>query len=241
MSASSRRVVFVAGAGGAIGRVLCELLVGDGWRVVGTTRKSTTASALGLLGVDPIVVDVFDRDALVRAVADAAPDVVVHQLTDLPQERTPASMAAARPGNARIREIGTANLVAAAELSSARRLVAQSIAFAYAPGPRPYFEDAALDAAAAPAVVKLEELVLGSTLEGIVLRYGRLYGPRTWSPTQSSEPPAVHVDAAADAARRAMTLGRGGAYNVAEDDGFVSSIKAVEELGWTASFRASGS
>jgi len=238
MGSSPRRTVFVAGAGGAIGRVLCELLLGDGWHVVGTTRKPATASDLGSLGVDPVVVDVFDRDSLVRAVVDAAPEVVVHQLTDLPRERSPSSMAAARPRNARIREIGTANLIAAAEASGARRLIAQSIAFAYAPDPRPHREDAALDVSSAPAVAKLEELVLGCAMEGIVLRYGRLYGPRTWSLTRSGEAP-VHVDAAADAARRALTLGKRGVYNVAEDDGVVSSVKANSELGWSASFRAS--
>jgi nucleoside-diphosphate-sugar epimerase len=239
LTASGRRkTAFVAGAGGAIGRVLCRLLVADGWRVVGTTRVPATASDLGRLGVHPVVVDVFDRGALVRAVVEAAPDVVVHQLTDLPKAFTPSSMAAARPRNARIREIGTANLLDAAARSSATRLVAQSIAFAYAPGPRPYFEDAPLDVSAAPAVAKLEELVLGGPLEGIVLRYGRLYGPRTWSPTPAGEAP-VHVDAAADAARRALTLGSRGVYNVAEDDGVVSSLKAARELGWTAAFRAS--
>jgi nucleoside-diphosphate-sugar epimerase len=233
----SRKTVFVAGAGGAIGRVLCRLLVGDGWRVFGTTRRPATASELGLLGVEPVVVDVFDRDRLVRAVAKAGPDVVVHQLTDLPKEFTASSMAAARPRNARIREIGTANLIAAAEASSARRLVAQSIAFAYAPGSRPHLEDAPLDVSAAPAVARLEELVLGCALEGIVLRYGRLFGPRTWSPIPAGEAP-VHVDAAADAARRALTLGRRGVYNLAEDDGVVSSLKAARELGWRAAFRA---
>lgn len=232
-----KRTVFVAGAGGAIGRVLCELLLGDGWRVVGTTRKPATASELGALGVAPVLVDVFDPDAFLRAVVDAAPEVVIHQLTDLPKEYSASSMAAARPRNARIRELGTANLIAAAEASGARRLIAQSIAFAYAPGPRPYLEDAALDVASAPAVARLEELVLGCALEGIVLRYGRLYGPRTWSPVRAGEAP-VHVDAAADAARRAATLGRPGVYNVAEDDGVVSSARANEGLGWSASFRA---
>jgi nucleoside-diphosphate-sugar epimerase len=229
-------MAFVAGAGGAIGRVLCELLLADGWRVAGTTRRATTADELRLLGVMPVVVDVFDRDALVRAVVDVAPDVVVHQLTDLPKTFDSASMAAARVRNARIREIGTANLVAAATRSSARRIVAQSIAFAYAPGPRPHTEDSPLDLVAAPAVVSLEMQVLGCGLDGIVLRYGRLYGPRTWTPTPSGESP-VHVDAAADAARRALTRGRHGIYNVAEEDGAVASARARTDLGWSADFR----
>jgi nucleoside-diphosphate-sugar epimerase len=232
-----RRTAFVAGASGAIGRVLCKLLIEDGWRVVGTTRSPARAAELGSLEVEPTIVDVFDRDALIQAVCAAQPEVVVHQLTDLPKAFSSANMAAARPRNARIREIGTDNLVAAATRAKARRLVAQSIAFAYAPGSRPYSEESALDTAAAPAVAKLEELILGCPLEGIVLRYGRLYGPHTWSDVPSGEAP-VHVDAAADAARRAMTRGRPGVYNVAEEDGAVVSTKAQRELGWDARFRA---
>jgi len=164
---STARHVFVAGASGAIGRVLCKLLIGDRWRVFGTTRSADKASGLRLLGIEPVVVDVFDRDALARAVVKVAPEVVIHQLTDLPREFSPEILAAARPRNARIREIGTDNLVAAAVAAGARRLVAQSIAFAYAPGPRPHAEVAPLDVASAPSVAKLEELVLGRGLEEI--------------------------------------------------------------------------
>ena len=236
MPSTARENAFVAGASGAIGRVLCKLLIEDGWRVVGTTRSADKASELKFLGIDPIVIDVFDRGALIRAVGNAEPQVVVHQLTDLPKEFSPENMAAARPRNALIREVGTDNLIAAATAAGARRLVAQSIAFAYAPGPRPYAEEAPLDVATARSVAKLEESVLGCDLEGVVLRYGRLYGPRTWFSAPSGEAP-VHVDAAADAARRAATLGRSGIYNVAEDDGTVTSAKARRELGWSAGFR----
>ena len=86
--APSVSTAFVAGAGGAIGRVLCRLLVADGWRVVGTTRKAGRAEDLRIIGVEPVIVDVFDREALIRAVVDAAPSVVVHQLTDLPRAYT---------------------------------------------------------------------------------------------------------------------------------------------------------
>lgn len=237
MTSNPRNHAFVAGASGAIGRVLCRLLVEDGWHVVGTTRSPDKASELRRLGVTPVVVDVFDRDALVRAAESAEPHVVIHQLTDLPREFSPANLAAARPRNARIREEGTDNLVAAATLAGAKRLVVQSIAFAYAPGMRPYSEEAPLDVSTMPAVAKLEELVLGCRLEGLVLRYGRLYGPNTWSPDAPWGEAPVHVDAAADAARRAATLGRPGIYNLAEDDGVVSSTKACTELGWTANFR----
>lgn len=236
MPSSPVRSAFIAGASGAIGEVLCKLLLQDGWRVVGATRSPERAARLRSLGVDPVVVDVFDLPALSDAVVAARPQVVVHQLTDLPKQFTPEALAAARPRNARIREVGTDNLVAAALSAGATRIVAQSIAFAYAPGPRPYAEEAPLDGTAYGAVVKLEQLVLGSGIEGVVLRYGRLYGPNTWT----MEPPAggpLHVEAAADAARRAMTLGRAGVYNIAEDDGTVTSAKARRELKWSPGFR----
>lgn len=237
MPAARRNTILVAGASGAIGRVLCDLLIEDGWRVVGTTRSPARAEELRSRGVEPVVVDVFERDALIRAVVAAEPAVVIHQLTDLPKERSPANMTAARPRNARLREVGTDNLIAAAIEGGAARIVAQSIAFAYAPGPRPYAEDAAIDTVAWPSVARLEELVLGCALQGIVLRYGRLYGPHTWSDVPSGEAP-VHVDAAAHAARLAATHGAPGVYNVAEDDGVVSSGKARRELGWRSTFRA---
>lgn len=124
-------------------------------------------------------------------------------------------MAAAQVRNARIREIGTENLVDAAIAAGATRIVAQSIALAYVPESLPYSEETPLDVVAYPSVVRLEHLVLDCDLEGVVLRYGRLYGPNTWTmipPTQSP----VHVDAAADAARLSMTRGHTGVYNVVE-------------------------
>jgi nucleoside-diphosphate-sugar epimerase len=237
MSETRIPTAFVAGAAGAIGRVLCRLLVSDGWRVVGTTRSADKAAQIEHIGVEPVVLDVYDRDALVRAAVEAEPRVVMHQLTDLPKAYSREALVKGRAANARIREIGTAHLVEAAQAARAVRIVAQSIAFAYAPGSRPFVEASPLDTAAMPAVATLERLVLQSGLEGVVLRYGRLYGPATWTPVAAGEAP-VHVEAAADAARRAATIGSPGIYNVAEDDGTVSSAKARHELGWSADFRA---
>ncbi len=236
MPADPHKTAFIAGAAGAIGRVLGSLLLEDGWRVVGTTRSPRKADELRARGVEPVVVDVFDRDALIRLIVAATPHVVIHQLTDLPKEFSAEAMAAARPGNARIREVGTSNLIAAAVAAGASRLIAQSIAFAYGPGPRPIAEDAPIDRGSFPAVATLEELVLAAPMEAIVLRYGRLYGPHTWNTVASGEAP-VHVDAAADAARLATTRGKPGAYNIAEDDGVVSSDKARRELGWSPDYR----
>ncbi|HEX4024442.1 MAG TPA: NAD(P)-dependent oxidoreductase [Steroidobacteraceae bacterium] len=233
--------VFLAGAAGVIGRKLCPMLLADGCEVVGTTRFADKVPLLRALGVTPVIVDVFDAEALRAAVIGARPGVVVHQLTDLPPGLDPARMAAALPRNARIREIGTRHLLAAAVAAGAHRFVAQSISFVYAPGPLPYREDAPLATGGemddtVRGVISLEQQVLHGPLEGIVLRFGKLYGPGTGFNTPASGGP-VHVDAAADAARRALTRGAPGIYNVAEGDGTVDSGKAAEAFGWRADFR----
>lgn len=242
MTDLSAKHVFLAGATGAIGRPLCRMLVADGWRVTGATRSAAKAPLLRELGVEPVVVDVFDETGLMTAVVAARPSVVIHQLTDLPPALDPALMADALVRNARLREVGTRNLVAAAVAAGARRMVAQSIAFAYAPGPLPYDEEWPLNVAdpvfglSARGVASLEEQVLAGPFVGIVLRYGKLYGPGTGS----DRPPAggpLHVDDAADAARRATTMGRAGIYNIAEDDGTVTITRAAGELGWRPGFR----
>jgi nucleoside-diphosphate-sugar epimerase len=227
--------IFIAGATGAIGKPLCRLLVADGWQITGSTRKPERAAELRALGVEPVVVDVYDAEKLRAAVLAARPDVVIHQLTDLPPGLDPTQMEAGRTRNARLREEGTRNLVAAAVGAGATRMVAQSIAFAYAPGPLPHAETAPLDPAAR-AVVSLEQQVLAAPLVGIVLRYGRFYGPGTGFHKPAAGG-AVHIEAAADAARRAVTHGVKGIYNVAEPGDALSSAKANAELGWSADFR----
>jgi len=132
--------IFLAGASGAIGRRLTPLLLAAGHQVTGTTRSADKAAELKARGVEPLVVDVFDAAALRDAVASTRPDVVVHQLTDLPQVADPTLLRDALARNSRLRIEGTANLVAAARAAGARRLVAQSIAFAYADGPEPHAE-----------------------------------------------------------------------------------------------------
>jgi len=230
--------LFLAGASGAIGRPLIALLLADGWAITGTTRSAAKAQQLTALGIEAAVIDVFDADALHAAVLRARPDVVVHQLTDLPPGLDPARMAEARVSNARIRDEGTRNLIAAAVASGARRLVAQSVGFAYAPGTVPYREEDPLDLGT-PAqpnvsgrgVASLERQVMAAPLEGLVLRYGSLYGPGTGFDTTTRSGP-LHVEDAAEAARLAVRIGPRGIYNIAEDDGTVSIDKAKRLLGW---------
>jgi nucleoside-diphosphate-sugar epimerase len=234
--------VFLAGASGVIGRRLVPQLVRAGHQVVGTTRSQDKIELLRALGAEPVVVDVFDAAALTRAAKDAKPDAVIHQLTDLPFAPGTPRYAEGLERNAKLRIDGTRNLVAAAKAAGVRRLVSQSIAFVYAPKDGALTEDDPL----APAqgqykrtlegVKALEEPTLAMP-EGIVLRYGFLYGPGTWSPDGPPRPPAVHVDAAAQAALLALTKGKPGIYNIAEDDPGLLSDKAKRDLGFDASFR----
>jgi nucleoside-diphosphate-sugar epimerase len=237
--------IFLAGASGVIGRRLAPLLIAAGHAVTGTTRSAEKAAALKTTGVEPIAVDVFDADALRDAVLGARPQVVIHQLTDLPDVIDPARMPDVLTRNSRLRIEGTANLIAAARAAGAGRLIAQSIAFAYAEGPEPHAESDPLASAegdgpgavTARGVRALEDAVLNTPgIDGIVLRYGRLYGPGTWNTPNARAP--LYVDAAAHAALLAVTHGRPGVYNIAEDDGVVSIEKARKELNFDPGFRA---
>lgn len=238
-----KKTLFLAGAAGAIGRRLAPLLVADGWRVVGTTRSAAKIASLAAMGVEPVVVDVFDAAGLKAAVVACRPEVVVHQLTDLPYALESSQMEAALARNARLRDEGTRNLVAAAVAAGAKRLVAQSIGFVYAEGPTPHREEDALLAETHPvygetvrAVSSLERQVLAAPLAGLVLRYGLFYGPGTGFDAAIA-PGSVHVDAAAKAAALAVQKGAPGLYNVAEADGAVTTDKAVRELGFSPDWR----
>ena len=173
--------VFVAGASGVIGTRLLPLLVAAGHEVAGMTRSPGKLERLRELGAEPVVCDAFDAGALREAVVAFRPEAVVNELTDLPDEAV-----ASNEANARMRREGTRNLLAAAEAAGASRFVAQSVAWQL-PG----------DAGA--AVDELERLVLAA--DGVVVRYGRLYGPGTYYEDDKPEPPRVHVD---EAARRTV-------------------------------------
>ena len=236
--------VLVAGASGVVGRRMVPQLVAAGHHVVARSGPDR-GRAGGPAGTDLVAVDVFDGEALTALVVAHRPDVVVHQLTRLPRSLAGVDGRSFSDANVRIRTLGTANLVAAATAAGTPRLVAQSLAFAYAPvGPMVVSEEAPLflDApgswgTSVAAVAELEHLVLRRFEgTGTVLRYGRLHGPGTWwaadgdltAEVRAGTFPLVgdgagvtsflHVDDAATAACLAVEAGRPGVYNVADDD-----------------------
>jgi nucleoside-diphosphate-sugar epimerase len=235
--------IFLAGASGAIGQRLIPILRDAGHQVTGTTRTQTGAEKLGALGIAPVMVDVLDASALLHAVLSSRPEIVIHQLTALSgADASPTADTLLR--NAHVRKEGTENLVTAALAAGARKLNAQSIAWAYAPGREPHAEDDPLDRAAigtrgisVAGVVALEQSVLQSPpLTGIVLRYGQLYGPGTWNDEPTGALP-LHVDAAAYAAFLAVGQGVSGIFNIAEPNNYVTTEKASAGLAWDANFR----
>jgi nucleoside-diphosphate-sugar epimerase len=173
--------IFVAGASGVIGVRLVPLLVSAGHKVAGMTRAPEKAGLLAELGAEPIVCDVYDREALAKAVGGFKPNVVINELTDLPDTAQTINEA-----NKRMRREGNRNLLEAAQTAGVRQFIAQSVAWRL-PG----------DAGA--AVDELERAVLDAN--GVVVRYGRLYGPGTYYPNEKPEPPRVYVD---EAARRTV-------------------------------------
>jgi nucleoside-diphosphate-sugar epimerase len=178
--------VFLAGASGVIGVRLVPLLVRDGHEVAGMTRSPGKTAALRELGAEPVVCDVFDAGALAEAVTAFGSELVMHQLTDLPDQAERIPEFAAR--NNRIRTEGTRNLLAAAAQAGATRFLAQSIAWTPPAG--------------GEAVAEHERLVLAAG--GVVIRYGVFYGPGTYSRSSSvPPPPRIQVD---EAARRTVAL-----------------------------------
>lgn len=222
--------VFLAGATGVIGRSLAPLLVAAGHTVVGTTRKADQAAVLRAVGLRPVVVDVLDREAIFAALATEQPEVLIHELTDLGAQNLTA--------NNRMRIEGTRNLVDAALAAGVRRIIAQSLAFAYAPGDGPAREGEPLDVGAlagrgqmVAGVVALENAVAEAP-EQVVLRYGVLYGPGTWYAADGSVAERVrrgelaadesvtsfvHVDDAARAALLALDW-PSGPVNIVDDE-----------------------
>ena len=238
--------VFVAGATGAIGRQLVPRLVAAGHQVHGMTRSESKRAMLSELGAVPVVADALDPDQVADAVAHARPDVIVHQLTAIGAVDT-RHMERDFALTNRLRTEGTDHLLSAAQAVGVRRFVAQGIsgfgAYARSGGPVKSEEDP-LDPVPAremreilAAIRHLEAVVLGARwTEGIVLRYGALYGPGTslapgeeqFELVRKRKFPLVgdgggvwsfiHVADAAEATVAAVEHGSRGVYNVVDDD-----------------------
>jgi UDP-glucose 4-epimerase len=185
--------IFFAGASGVIGRHLLPLLVDAGHTVGAMTRSPAKADLLASAGAQAIVCDVFDREQLTSAVRTFAPDLVLHELTDLPDDLSDLPDDSLL--NARIRVEGTRNLIDAMSGLGQVKMLAQSVAWTMHPGKE------------ADAVSKLEKAVLAA--EGVVLRYGILYGPGTYFETELPPTPRVHIESAAARTVEALTATTG--------------------------------
>ena len=237
--------VLVAGATSVPGIPLLRELNSRGHEVIGVTRSSSKTAQIDATGAKGVVADVFDADDIDKVVADVGPEVVVSLLTTLPK-RGPMRVKDFEPARA-LWGRGAPNLVAAAQRAGVRRIVAESVIFAYGyprsgpepmdesdpyPGPPPKGGDEML-----AALRGMEQAVLTSRehsdTEGIVLRYGIFYGPdvphdelftrlaKWWAlPALTGDGIAswIHIDDVAKATADAITKGRGGqVYNIVDD------------------------
>jgi len=237
--------VLVAGATSVPGLPLLRELTSRGHDVAGLTRSSSRTAPIAAAGAKPVVADVFDPDEIEKVVADVGPEVVVSLLTTLPKwgPKRPKDFEPARQLWGR----GAPNLVAASQRAGVRRVVAESVIFAYGyptsgppvmdeadpyPGPPPPGGGAML-----AALRGMEQTVLSSgkrsDTEGIVLRYGCFYGPgvphdelfvrlaKFWALpalTGNGVVSWIHIDDVAKATGNAVDHGRGGQiYNIVDD------------------------
>lgn len=182
-----------------MGRHLIPLLVEAGHDVVATTRTEAKVELVRSLGAHPVLCDVYDSSGFTAALRSARADVLVHQLTDLPDD--PSQLRNARTANARIREEGTDNLLAAVAETGVEQLLVQSIAWT-------------IDGARPPSVAHLEDRT--RAVGAVVLRYGQWYGPGTYHPDRPPDPPRVEIRTAAAATVASLGL-PSGTYVVTDD------------------------
>ena len=238
--------IYLAGASGAIGRRLVPRLVASGHEVIAATRSAQKAGQLRLHGAEPVVVDGLDESAVLDAVSRAEPEVVIHEMTALTGATSLRRFDRTFAATNELRTRGTNHLLRAARLGGARRLIAQS--FAGWPNIRAgslvKTEDDPLDPSppsamrqSLGAIRHLEQAVTHAEgLEGIVLRYGTLYGPGTGfaddgefgAMVRRRRVPIVgdgggvwsfvHVDDAATATMAAIERGAPGIYNIVDDE-----------------------
>ncbi|MGF7123236.1 NAD-dependent epimerase/dehydratase family protein [Rhodococcus sp. TAF43] len=169
--------ILIAGAGGVVGLPLTRELIAQGHEVVGTSRKPDSRPELRDAGATVVRLDAFDAASVEHAIAEARPDAVIHQLTDL--------SGADLEANAELRIVGTRTLVDAMRRYGVERLITQSIAWLYADGEGLADETAPLMEATGPNARTVEGVVAmehesAEIPNHVVLRYGKLYGPGTW-------------------------------------------------------------
>jgi nucleoside-diphosphate-sugar epimerase len=239
--------ILVAGATGALGRQLVPRLVAVGNDVTGMTRNEAKSQLIRDMGATPVVANALDPEDVAAAVAESQPEVIVHQLTalagSLDDARNPDRAFALTN---RLRTEGLDHLLASGRAVGVRRFVVQSYAgwpYARRGGPVKSEEDP-LDPVPAKrmedalsAIRYLEDTVAGlDWAEGLVLRYGAFYGPRTsfdrggehFELIRARKFPVVgkgagvwsfiHVEDAADATVAAVERGEAGIYNIVDDE-----------------------
>jgi nucleoside-diphosphate-sugar epimerase len=237
--------VFVTGATGALGSRLLPLLVSAGHTVMGVTHTAAKAQAIAHTGAEPIVADGLDGAAMRAAVVNAAPDVIVHEMTALRGRSDLRHFDRTFALSNRLRTEGLDHLLGAATAARTRRVVAQSFCgwpYARRGGPVKSEGDL-LDPDPAPeqrrtlsAIRYLEtQLMQASDIEGLSLRYGSFYGPGTGlleeaviEQLRNRRFPLigggtgwwslVHIDDAAAATAIAVERGEPGIYNIVDDE-----------------------
>jgi 2-alkyl-3-oxoalkanoate reductase len=233
--------VFVAGGAGALGRRLVPQLVARGHEVTATTRSAGRSDELRALGARPVVVDGLDGIAVGRAVAEAQPDAIVHQMTALAGAPDLRRFDRWFATTNELRTTGTRHLLAAARASGVEKFVAQSYTGwtntrtggpVKTEGDPLDPEPAKAQREAMAAIRFLEKAVVEAPLTGIVLRYGNFYGPGASESmvelVRVRKMPIVgrgtgvwsfiHLDDAAAATVAAVERGEAGVYNIVDDD-----------------------
>ncbi len=232
--------IFITGATGALGRHLVPRLVAAGHEVTATTRTPGKVAQLREAGARPRVVDGLDRDAVIAAVRAAAPEVIVHEMTALSRMRSLRNVDRVFAATNQLRTRGTDNLLTAAALAGTRRVIAQSAERMNERSGGPVKTEAdPLDARPVPsaaqtvaAIKHVETTVPLAAPEGIVLRYGSLYGPGAseflLDAVRKRQMPVIgggtgiwsfiEVTDAAAATLAAVDRGAPGVYNVVDSD-----------------------